>query len=151
MKARLSASPKPSEAELRILHVLWSRGGCTVRDVHDVLHADDGTGYTTALKFLQLMHVKGLVERDDSKRAHVYRAAVSKERTQKRFLVDLVQRVFEGSSSQLVLHALGSQRASGDELRQIRTLLNKLEQDSASQDETQRDIQKKDMPAKDAS
>jgi predicted transcriptional regulator len=73
------------------------------------------------------MHAKGLVERDDSQRAHVYRAAVSKERTQKRFLVDLVQQVFDGSSSQLVLHALGSQQASPEELREIRSLLNKLD------------------------
>ena len=146
MKARSATSLKPSEAELRILHVLWSRDGCTVRDVHDVLHADDGTGYTTALKFLQVMHAKGLVERDDSQRAHVYRAAVSKERTQKKFLVDLVQRVFEGSSSQLVLHALGSQRASRDELREIRTLLNKLDKDSLDKDVSARGVSEKSAP-----
>ncbi|OJW45918.1 MAG: transcriptional regulator [Rhodanobacter sp. 67-28] len=119
--------PKPTEGELEILHVLWSRDACTVREVHDVLHLSEGTGYTTALKLLQVMHAKGLVERDDSQRAHVYRAAVSKERTQKRFLVDLVQQVFDGSSSQLVLHALGSQQASPEELREIRSLLNKLD------------------------
>lgn len=150
MKSQVPASPKPSEAELRILHVLWSRDGCTVRDVHDVLHADDGTGYTTALKFLQLMHAKGLVDRDDSQRAHVYRAAVSKERTQKKFLVDLVQRVFEGSSSQLVLHALGSQRTSPDELREIRTLLNKLDKDMPGNDVAANGTLKKDIARKDA-
>src|SRR5690348_12208602 len=121
--------PRPTEAELEILQVLWERGGCTVRDVHEVLHRRDGTGYTTALKLLQIMHGKGLVVRDDSQRAHVFRAAVSKEKTQKRFLADLVQRVFEGSPSQLVLHALGSQRASREELREIRALLNRLEKD----------------------
>lgn len=130
MKAPPSGVPRPTEAELEILHVLWARGTCTVREVHDVLHLGDGTGYTTALKLLQVMHAKGLVERDDSQRAHVYRAAVSKERTQKRFLLDLVQRVFDGSSSQLVLHALGSQRASREELREIRSLLNKLDKDA---------------------
>lgn len=130
MKARSSVVPKPTEAELQILHVLWARGACTVRDVHEVLRLGDGTGYTTALKLLQVMHAKGLVERDDSQRAHVYRAAVSKERTQKRFLLDMVQRVFDGSSSQLVLHALGSQRTSREELREIRNLLNKLDKDS---------------------
>ena len=130
MKVRSSGSLRPSEAELRILHVLWARDACTVRDVHDVLHADDGTGYTTALKLLQVMHGKGLVERDDSQRAHVYRAAISKERTQKKFLIDLVQRVFDGSPSQLVLHALGSQRTSREELREIRALLNKLDKDA---------------------
>ncbi|KZC17214.1 transcriptional regulator [Rhodanobacter sp. FW510-R12] len=130
MKAQSSVVPKPTEAELQILHVLWARGACTVRDVHEVLRLGDGTGYTTALKLLQVMHAKGLVERDDSQRAHVYRAAVSKERTQKRFLLDMVQRVFDGSSSQLVLHALGSQRASREELREIRNLLNKLDKDA---------------------
>jgi BlaI family penicillinase repressor len=130
MKAQPSGVPRPTETELQILHVLWARDACTVRDVHDVLHRGDGGGYTTALKLLQVMHAKGLVERDDSQRAHIYRAAVSKERTQKRFLLDLVQRVFDGSSSQLVLHALGSQRASREELRAIRSLLNKLDKDA---------------------
>jgi predicted transcriptional regulator len=130
MKKPTAVIPRPTEAELEILHVLWAREACTVREVHDVLYLDGGTGYTTALKLLQVMHAKGLVERDDSQRAHVYRAVVSKERTQKRFLVDMVQRVFDGSSSQLVLHALGSQRASREELREIRSLLNKLDKDA---------------------
>ena len=129
MKAQPSGVPRPTEAELEILHVLWSRDECTVREVHEVLHLSGGTGYTTALKLLQVMHGKGLVSRDETQRAHVYRATVSKERTQKRFLRDLVQRVFDGSSSQLVLHALGSQRASREELREIRSLLNKLDKD----------------------
>lgn len=130
MKEQHAGVPRPTETELEILQVLWSRDSCTVRDVHNVLHLDDGTGYTTALKMLQVMHSKGLVQRDDSQRAHVYRAAVTKERTQKRFLVDLVQRVFDGSSSQLVLHALGSQRTSPEELQEIRSLLNKLDKDA---------------------
>ena len=121
---------RPTEAELQILHVLWARGACTVREVHEVLHLEGGSGYTTALKLLQVMHGKGLVERDDAQHAHVYRAAVSKERTQRRFLRDIVQRVFDGSSSQLVLHALGSQRATREELRAIRQLLNKLDKDA---------------------
>lgn len=122
---------KPTRAELKILNVLWSRNTCTVREVHDVLHLREPIGYTTVLKLLQLMHSKGLVERDDSQRAHVYRAAVSKERTQKYLLVDLVQRVFDGSSSQLVLHALGSQHTSPEELREIRRLLNKLDKEDS--------------------
>ncbi|HOV57353.1 MAG TPA: BlaI/MecI/CopY family transcriptional regulator [Rhodanobacteraceae bacterium] len=126
---RLPETPKPTEAELAILGVLWERGASTVRDVHELLYRDDGGGYTTALKLLQVMHAKGLVERDDSQRAHVYRAAVSKERTQKRFLADMVQRVFDGSASQLVLHALGSQRATREELDEIRGLLDRLEQE----------------------
>lgn len=118
---------KPTEAELEIMCVLWARGSCTVREVHEVLYRDEGGGYTNALKLLQIMHAKGLVERDKSQRAHVYSAAVSKERAQKRFLRDLVQKMFEGSSSQLVLQALGSQSASRAELQEIRELLNKLE------------------------
>jgi len=129
MSPRRSAdSPWPTEAELDILQVLWERGACTVREVHESLYAHEGAGYTTALKMLQIMHTKGLVERDDSQRAHVYRAAVTKQRTQKRYLADMVQRVFNGSASQVVLHALGSHPpASREELKEIRTLLNKIE------------------------
>ena len=121
--------PRPTEAELEILQVLWERGACTVRDVHEVLNARSGTGYTTALKMLQVMHDKGLVARDESRRAHVYRAAVSKERTQRKFLSDMLQRVFDGSPSRLVLQALGDHQASREELREIRALLNQLDKD----------------------
>jgi len=110
--------------------VLWEHGACTVRDVHEVLHRRDGTGYTTALKQLQIMFDKGLVERDESQRAHVYRAAVTKERTQKRFLSDMLQRVFDGSPSRLVLQALGDHKASREELDEIRALLNRLDKDA---------------------
>jgi BlaI family transcriptional regulator, penicillinase repressor len=132
MSPRRSAdSPWPTEAELDILQVLWERGACTVREVHETLYAHEGAGYTTALKMLQIMHIKGLVERDDSQRAHVYRAAITKQRTQKRYLADMVQRVFNGSASQMVLHALGNHPpASREELKEIRVLLNKLESGS---------------------
>lgn len=120
--------PKPTEAELAILNILWERGASTVRDVHEALYRDDGSGYTTALKMLQVMHAKGLVERDDSQRAHVYNPTISKALTQKRFLADIVQRVFDGSPSQLVLQALGGgQKASRAELEEIRALLDHLE------------------------
>ncbi|MGS1121400.1 BlaI/MecI/CopY family transcriptional regulator [Rhodanobacter sp. UC4436_H3] len=121
---------KPTKAEMEILNVLWARDACTVREVHDVLRLGDRTGYTTVLKLLQLMHAKGLVERDDSQRAHIYRAVASKKRTQKYLLMDLVQRVFDGSSSQLVLQALGSQPTSREELDAIRKLLNQLDRES---------------------
>jgi predicted transcriptional regulator len=128
MRRRNDELPKPTEAELEILHVLWSRGPSTVREVHEELYRNEGAGYTTALKLLQVMHAKGLVERDDSQRAHVYRAVASKESTQHRFLADMVQRVFEGSASQLLLHALGNNpRASREELAEIRALLAKWE------------------------
>lgn len=120
--------PKPTAAELGILNVLWERGPSTVRDVHDVLYREEGAGYTTALKLLQIMYAKGLVVRDDSERAHVFRPAISKERTQKRFLLDMVQRVFDGSPSQLVLQALGDRpRATREEVEEIRALLDKLD------------------------
>ncbi|HET7930090.1 MAG TPA: BlaI/MecI/CopY family transcriptional regulator [Rhodanobacteraceae bacterium] len=119
--------PRPTDAEFAILQVLWERGACTVRDVHEVLHRRDGTGYTTALKMLQVMHDKGLVARDESQRAHVYSAVASKERTQKKFLSDMLQRVFDGSPSRLVLQALGDHKASREELDEIRALLNRLD------------------------
>jgi predicted transcriptional regulator len=130
IRRRSDALPKPTEAELQILHVLWARGPSTVREVHEELYRDEGAGYTTALKLLQVMHGKGLVERDDSQRAHVYRPVASKESTQHRFLDDMVQRVFDGSASQLVLHALGNNpRASREELAEIRALLAKWEKE----------------------
>ena len=130
MKEFAAGVRKPTTAELEILNVLWAREACTVREVHDELHLGEGTGYTTVLKLLQIMHAKGLVERDQAQRAHVYRAAVSKERTQKRFLRELAQKMFEGSSSKLVLQALGSQPPSREELAEIRTLLNRLDHES---------------------
>lgn len=120
-------STKPTEAELAILQVLWSKGSCTVREIFETLYSDE-TSYTTALKLLQIMHAKGIVIRDESLRAHSYRAAVSQVITQKRFLTDVVDRVFNGSSSQLVLQALGSSPpASAEELADIRSLLDRLE------------------------
>jgi BlaI family penicillinase repressor len=120
-------STKPTEAELAILQVLWSKGSCTVRENFETLYTDE-TSYTTALKLLQIMHGKGLVVRDESQRAHSYRPAVSQVITQKRFLTDVVDRVFNGSSSQLVLQALGSSPpASAEELADIRSLLDRLE------------------------
>jgi predicted transcriptional regulator len=118
----------PTKAELDILHVLWESGPSTVRDVHATLYGDDGAGYTTALKLMQIMHGKGLVERDDSQRAHIYRAAISKQRTQKHYVADIVDRLFNGSASQLALHALGSQPgASREELKEIRALLTRID------------------------
>ncbi len=120
--------PRPTEAELAILTILWDRGPSTVRDVHEILNREENTGYTTALKLLQVMHSKGLVQRDDSQRAHVYKPAMSKAFTQTQFVTDLVQRVFDGSPSELVLHALGtSRRATSEELAQIRAMLDELE------------------------
>lgn len=120
--------PRPTESELAILNVLWERGAATVRDVHEALYGSEG-GYTTALKLLQVMHGKGLVIRDESQRAHLYRPAISRNATQRRALTDLVQRMFNGSPGELVLRALGGEQApSVEELEQIRALLDRLEQ-----------------------
>jgi predicted transcriptional regulator len=130
MTRRRPEAPMPTSAELAILQVLWDRGPSTVREVHESLYGRDGAGYTTALKLLQVMHGKGLVARDDSERAHVYRPLASRENTQKRFLSDLTQRLFGGSASQLVLHALGDDpQASAEELAEIRALLARLEKE----------------------
>lgn len=129
-RGRRSGTPRPTEAELEMLRILWRRGPSTVREVHEVMNEAEPTGYTTALKLLQVMHGKGLVTRDDSQRAHVYRPAMSKDHTQKQFVTDLVQRVFDGSPSQLVLHALGaSKAASSEELARIRDLIERLERE----------------------
>lgn len=120
------ALPRPTDAELGILRVLWKTGPATVREVHEIL-GGRGEGYTTVLKLLQIMHQKGLVSRDESQRAHVYTAAIEKEATQQQMLGDLVQRIFDGSREQLVLQALGNGKSTPEELARIRALLDQLE------------------------
>lgn len=122
-----SARTRPTDAELAILNVLWDRGEASVREVYEALYQRQGGGYTTALKLLQVMHAKGLVERDESARAHRFRAAVGKEETQRSLLRDLIARAFDGQPSQLVLRALGDAKADAEELRAIQSLLRKLE------------------------
>jgi BlaI family penicillinase repressor len=116
------APPRPTNAELAILTVLWRRGPSTVRDVHEAVR--DPVGYTTVLKLLQIMTEKGLVTRDERTRTHVYRAAVSEATTRGHLVSDLVERAFGGSSVALVLQALSTTPASRDELEQIRRLLD---------------------------
>ena len=118
---------RPTPAELEILHVLWTRGPSTVRDVHEQLNADKATGYTTVLKLLQIMAEKDLVSRDVKQRAHVYQARVPREKTQSQLVRDLVDKVFGGSASNLVMHALSSKRASAKELAEIRKTLDAME------------------------
>lgn len=128
MKLPPAAASRPTEAELAILNVLWARGEATVRDVHEALYGVGGS-YTTALKLLQVMHGKGLVVRDERQRAHVYRAAVSRNGTQKRMLSDLALRLFGGRPAQLAISALGGDAPPSDaELREIRMLLDRIEQ-----------------------
>ena len=117
---------KPTESELEILGVLWQRGLASVREVHEELAHIKDAGYTTTLKLMQIMNEKGLVKRDDSMRTHVYQAAVNKERTQKHLLSKMIDSLFGGSSTQLVIQALGETKASPDELEKIQALLNDL-------------------------
>jgi BlaI family penicillinase repressor len=117
---------KPTESELEILQILWHRGLATVREVHEDLAKSKDVGYTTTLKLMQIMHEKGLVKRDESMRTHVYQPAVNKEKTQKHLLGKMIDSLFGGSSTQLVLQALGEQKASPEELEQIQHLLDNL-------------------------
>ncbi len=119
--------PRPTEAELAILRVLWERGPCTVREVQQALEDERGTGYTTALKLLQIMTDKGLVRRDDRQRTHVYEAVQPAEATQRQLVRDLLDRAFGGSARQLVMQALSAERASKADLAEIRKLLDELE------------------------
>jgi len=123
-----AAVPRPTDAELAILRVLWDRGPSTVREVHEALRSSQSSGYTSVLKFLQIMTDKGLVVRDETNRAHVYGPKVSEQRTQLQLLSDLVDRAFAGSSAKLVLQALSGRRATREELRDIRALLDQLEE-----------------------
>ncbi len=117
---------KPTESELEILQILWTKGLATVREVHEELSLTKNAGYTTTLKLMQIMHEKGLVKRDDSMRTHVYQSAVNKERTQKHLLSKMIDSLFGGSSTQLVIQALGENKVSPEELDKIQALLNDL-------------------------
>jgi BlaI family penicillinase repressor len=122
-----SDSPRPTDAELEILTVLWSLGPATVRDVHDNLNRRKTTQYTTVLKQLQIMTEKGLVRRNEKQRAHVYEPRRSREWTQKQLAGDLLERAFGGSARSLMMGALASKKASRAELAEIRKLINEFE------------------------
>ena len=117
---------KPTESELEILRVLWEKDLASVRDVHEELAKSKEVGYTTTLKLMQIMHEKGLVKRDDSFKTHIYQAAVSKEKTQKHLLGKMINTLFGGSPTELVLQALGNHKTSPAELEEIQRLLNNL-------------------------
>ncbi len=117
----------PTDRELAILGVLWDKGAATVREVHEALHADSETGYTTTLKLMQIMVEKGLVVREDDGRRHIYRPALSEERTQKELVQDLLDRVFAGSAEKLVMRALSAKNVSPKELKRIREMLDEME------------------------
>lgn len=120
-------TPGPTDRELAILGVLWERGPSTVREVHEALHQDAQTGYTTTLKLMQIMVEKGLLAREDDGRRHIYRPALSEEKTQKQLVQDLLDRVFAGSAEKLVMRALSARKVSPKELRRIRKMLDEME------------------------
>jgi BlaI family transcriptional regulator, penicillinase repressor len=125
MKQEPRTQPTPSELE--ILQVLWSRGPSTVREIHDVLGKERDMGYTSALKFLQIMTAKGLVTRTEEQRAHVYTATLPAEKTKQQFASDVLNRVFRGSASQLMQHVLSGRRGSKKEIEEIRRMLDEYE------------------------
>ncbi len=127
-----SHAPIPTDAELALLRVLWAEGPSTVRDVHAHI---EGTGYTTVLKQLQIMRDKGLVTRDESSRAHVYKAAVQQDETERKLVDDLLDRAFGGSAQRLVMRALSGDRVSSEEVGAIRELLDSINEDNLSDDE----------------
>ncbi len=121
--------PRPTDAELEILRVLWDRGPSTVREVLNVISQSRETGYTTVLKLMQIMAEKGLVSRDESSRSHVYRARYPEQQTQRQLVHDLLHRAFGGSTEKLVLQALSTTRASDADLAEIHRLLKRRKGD----------------------
>jgi predicted transcriptional regulator len=120
-------SPRPTDAELAILRVLWERGPSTVREVHEAVSRTHDSGYTTILKLLQIMIDKRLVVRDESQRAHVYAARETEQRTQRQLLGDLIDRAFGGSPAKLVMQALSGSKTTAEELTAIRRMLEQME------------------------
>jgi len=120
---------RPTDFELELLRIIWEMGRATVRELHETLSQQRELGYTTVLKTLQIMTEKGLVKREEFGKAHVYRAARSEKDTKKQFLGDLSEKLFAGSTAQLVMHALSSQKVKTEELEEIRKLILRKEGD----------------------
>ena len=118
---------KPTASELEILQVLWERGPSTVREVHDALSSRRTIGYTSVLKLMQIMTAKGTVRRNEEQRAHVYEAVQPAEKTKRQLALDMLQRVFDGSASDLMMHALAGRKASKEEIEEMRRMLAEYE------------------------
>lgn len=118
---------KPTESELEILTVLWANGEATVRTVHEELTKTKDAGYTTTLKLMQIMHEKGLLERETGSRTHVYKALASQSKTSQSMLDSLIANVFNGSAAQLVMQALSNKKSSQEEIEMIKKYLNELD------------------------
>ena len=122
------SAPRPTDAELEILNVLWQRGASTVREVHQAIsRTKSSVGYTTILKLMQIMAEKNLVRRNESQRAHVYEPRLAREQTQRQLIGDLLERAFDGSATKLVMQALSTKNASAEELSSIREMLDEVE------------------------
>jgi BlaI family transcriptional regulator, penicillinase repressor len=129
MEAQMAKNKKqnPTEKELAILKVLWSNGPYTVRQVNEQINKKKQTGYTTTLKLMQIMTDKGLLVRDDSEFKHIYKPAVSAEKTEKQIVSDMLDNVFAGSAANLVMRALSAKHVTAEELKKIRQLLDQME------------------------
>jgi len=125
---RLQSLPRPTEGELELLGILWERGPSTVRDVHEQISRRRPLGYTSVLKLLQIMTDKGLVEREESGKAHIYRSAASQNETQNQMLRDMSARLFSGSAAQLAMHALSLEPVNDQELEELRHLIDQKRQ-----------------------
>lgn len=123
----MNKTGKPTSAELEILDLLWERGTATVREVYEILNCRKPTVYTTVLKLMQIMHEKGIVERDSSSKAHIYRAKQTQDETQKNLVSDLLEKAFRGSALKLVQHVLETKPTSAEELAEIRKLIAEAE------------------------
>ena len=117
---------RPTDAELEILNILWEHGPATVREVHEALHHDRSTGYTTTLKLMQIMAEKRLLKRDESNRAHVYQSRLPREKTLLGLTRDLLERAFGGSAERLVMHALQAKKVSAGELKRVREMVDEI-------------------------
>jgi predicted transcriptional regulator len=118
---------KPTESELDILSILWEKQSATVREVHEIIQQTKGVGYTTTLKLMQIMHEKGLVSRDESSKTHIYIPSFDKEKAQEQYVGKMIKTLFSGSTSQLVMQALGNHKASQEDLTEIKQLIATLE------------------------
>lgn len=121
---------KPTDAELEILYILWERGPSSVRDINDLLNTRREVGYTTTLKFMQIMNEKGLVERDTAAKTHIYKAVVREHETKNHLMTDFINVAFQGSAMGLVMQALGNTKSSPQELQELKSLIDKLENKS---------------------
>jgi BlaI family transcriptional regulator, penicillinase repressor len=121
------STQKPTTSELEILQVLWTRGPSTVREVHEILSEKREMGYTNVLKLMQIMTEKGLVRRNETQRAHVYEVCQPAEKTKRNLAADVMERVFDNSASELMMHALAGRRASKEEIAELRRLINEHE------------------------